>query len=493
MVKKTLYLFCFGLIGYFIICLSATAFAENLDENIYFSRGINYENSGQYDLAIEEYTKAIKINPKIVNAYIRCGYLYSHKHQFDLAMINYNKALEINPNDSRIYTVRGNLYMSDKKYNLAILDYSKAIKLNPKNKYAYFNRGTANYFIGKYELAIYDYSKTIDIDPKNYQAYYGRGKLYFNSKKYDLAVSDYTKVIKINPKFIIAYYSRGLALSHLKQNQKAIDDFYQYIRSEKPNKKIADEATERVLELQSSKLHKLSIDEVYWLGTRKEDKGDYNKAIEYYSEVINRNKNYKNIYAIRGLAYVFVKKYDLALADYLKAIDINPNEYGFYHSLGNIYAVKQKFDLAIKEYTKVIDNEDSYFTRLARGKTYFKIQKYDLALNDFKQMDKIWSGKDESVYCIASLYGFLGQYEKCMDTLQKGLNKFGDYPIFLFLMGQCYEQQGQKDEATKYYKKAFENRAIANDGIRLTVPIMAKLEARLTGDWNNYKEWLVSF
>lgn len=80
----------------------------NNDAEIYFNRGYNYHSSGQYELAIQ----------------------------------NYNKAIQLNPNNSVYYKRRAYSYFELKKYEQAIKDFDKAIKISTWPDY-YNNRGEA--------------------------------------------------------------------------------------------------------------------------------------------------------------------------------------------------------------------------------------------------------------------------------------------------------------------------------------------------------------
>ena len=56
---------------------------------------------------------------------------------------DYNKAIELNPKDATAYVNRGIAYNALGNYQQAINDYNKAIELNPKDAEAYYNRGNA--------------------------------------------------------------------------------------------------------------------------------------------------------------------------------------------------------------------------------------------------------------------------------------------------------------------------------------------------------------
>ncbi len=133
-----------------------------------YSRGDEFANSGQYDLAIVEYTKAIELDPKVAEAYNNRGRAYIHKGQYDQAIADCNKALEIDPGHTYAYFHRGYAYAMKGQYNLAIADFTKVIELDPK--YAniantYYGRGVAYCAKGQFDLAISDLNNAKKLDP----------------------------------------------------------------------------------------------------------------------------------------------------------------------------------------------------------------------------------------------------------------------------------------------------------------------------------------
>jgi len=65
----------------------------------YNSRGEAYNLKGDYDRAIAELTKAIKLDPTLVNAYINRGCSYFLKDNYIQARADVNIALRIEPNN----------------------------------------------------------------------------------------------------------------------------------------------------------------------------------------------------------------------------------------------------------------------------------------------------------------------------------------------------------------------------------------------------------
>ena len=76
----------------------------------YYNRGIGYHAKGQEDLAIADYTAALRINPNYANAYYGRGFVYHARGQEDLAIADYTSVLRINPNNAYAYNNRGAAY-----------------------------------------------------------------------------------------------------------------------------------------------------------------------------------------------------------------------------------------------------------------------------------------------------------------------------------------------------------------------------------------------
>jgi tetratricopeptide (TPR) repeat protein len=126
-----------------------------------------------YDLAIAEFSEAIRLNPYFWEAYNNRGASYSHKGDHDKAIADYSEAIRLKPDDVGTYINRGNCYSLKGDHDRAIADYSEAIHLKPDYAMAYFSRGLAYRQKGDYDKAIADYRETIRLKPDYAIAYGG--------------------------------------------------------------------------------------------------------------------------------------------------------------------------------------------------------------------------------------------------------------------------------------------------------------------------------
>eukprot|EP00761_Pharyngomonas_kirbyi_P009358 gb/GECH01009374.1/.p1 GENE.gb/GECH01009374.1/~~gb/GECH01009374.1/.p1 ORF type:complete len:252 (+),score=24.63 gb/GECH01009374.1/:1-756(+) len=165
---------------------------QKLNSNIFFN------NRGKYKLAIEDYTKAIQLNPENVAAYNNRGFAYRKVNQYDKAINDYSKALEIQPDNVKTYNNRGYSYARRGDYDLAIKDYDKVIELDSDNIHAFHNRGISYDKKGKFKQAIDDFTRVLELDPCNANAYFNRGSAYDSIGQVDAAIEDYTKALDLD-------------------------------------------------------------------------------------------------------------------------------------------------------------------------------------------------------------------------------------------------------------------------------------------------------
>jgi len=172
--------------------INAYSTSLELDEyaGAYSNRGLAYAELGERKRAIEDYDKAIELNPDFAEAYYNRGIAYAKQQKYNEAIKDFDKAIELNPNLAEAYIGRGVTYAEQQKYNEAIKDFDKAIELNPDDAEAYGNRGIAYAKQQKYNEAIKDYDKAIKLNPDDAEAYGNRGIAYAELGEHERARED---------------------------------------------------------------------------------------------------------------------------------------------------------------------------------------------------------------------------------------------------------------------------------------------------------------
>ena len=186
---------------------------QDLHQSAYveFYAGLTSMSEGEYQKAIEHYSKSIDLNPQMLRIYNNRGNAYSRMNDLDCAIEDYNKVLALEPNYAPAYNNRGSSYHDKGDLDRAIEDYNKALALQPDYAAAYANRGTAYYDKGDLERAIQDFNKALELEPGLASAYLGRANVYLETGEFDRAFQDYDSILVQEPDNAHAYCNRGRA------------------------------------------------------------------------------------------------------------------------------------------------------------------------------------------------------------------------------------------------------------------------------------------
>ena len=202
--------------------------SESLDLNplsfTYHIRGLAYISISKYDDAIEDYDRAIAIDPDYVVAYSNRSVAKSHKGDYDGAIADCSNAVAIDPNYSAAYNNRGAAKLRKGDYDGAIADCSESISIDPNRAATYNTRGAAKAHKGDYDGAIADYDRSIAIEPNNANAYNNRGVDKFSKGDYAAAIDDFSRAIELDPDDASAYSNRGESWLHLSEWDNARAD-----------------------------------------------------------------------------------------------------------------------------------------------------------------------------------------------------------------------------------------------------------------------------
>lgn len=205
-----------------ILVTAGFAYAQTAED--YFNSGLAKFNLQDYRGAVEDYNRAIELNPNEHRAYLLRGNTKAELQDYSGAIQDYNKAIELNPIEHLAYFLRGLVKSELKDYRAAIEDYSEAIELKPNDADAYYSRGSAKAKLQDYMGALQDYNKVIELSPKLASAYLSRGGAKFRLEDYRGAIQDFDKAIELNLDYDEAYLSRGLAKISLKQKDNGCLD-----------------------------------------------------------------------------------------------------------------------------------------------------------------------------------------------------------------------------------------------------------------------------
>lgn len=179
--------------------------AVQLDNRLpapYVSLGRLHSSLGKHDLALQEYQKALAINPRDATAVMGVAGAYERMGRIQDAEESYKKAVALLPSYWDGYNSLGFFYYRRNRFPDAINQFRRVLELTPDNATAHSNLAQAYVSAGDPKLltdAEQELKKSIQLNP-SYAAYANLGNVYMNQQQYANAAQAIQKALELNDK-----------------------------------------------------------------------------------------------------------------------------------------------------------------------------------------------------------------------------------------------------------------------------------------------------
>jgi eukaryotic-like serine/threonine-protein kinase len=179
--------------------------AVQLDDHLpatYVTLGRLHSSQGKNELALDEFQKALQVNPRNADAIMGVASVYEHMGRTGDAEASYKQAAALRPDYWDGYNSLGWFYYRQGRTGDAVVQFRRVVELTPDNAAGYSNLAAALVDLGdpkalsEAEAAL---TKSIQLGP-NYPAYANLGNLYFSQKRYAEAVQMTRKALELNDK-----------------------------------------------------------------------------------------------------------------------------------------------------------------------------------------------------------------------------------------------------------------------------------------------------
>ena len=184
-----------------------------------YSQQLDFENS------FININKALKINPKLRDAYVLKGTNYLHLQNMELAKSSYETAIQQDPDFFEAYLMLGSIYQSENN-EICIEYYTTAAKLKPNNNDVLYAYAFANQVNNNIEEAKSTYRKIIRLDTTYSQALFQLGYIkQWKENDLDSAMYFYSNTIQTTPNYVEAWHNLGICYLEKGDKPKAQQAF----------------------------------------------------------------------------------------------------------------------------------------------------------------------------------------------------------------------------------------------------------------------------
>jgi tetratricopeptide (TPR) repeat protein len=134
-------------------------------------RGIGYGMRGDYQLAIDDFSRALELKPDYHDAIANRGMARRGLRQFDQAIADFDRAMALKPGFEVTYHQRGVTWFMMGQNERAIRDFDEAIRLKPDYLAALRNRASAHLGLAHWDPAIADLTEVVRLQPGDTRAH----------------------------------------------------------------------------------------------------------------------------------------------------------------------------------------------------------------------------------------------------------------------------------------------------------------------------------
>jgi serine/threonine-protein kinase len=268
----------------------------------------NYNDPGQVESAIENFTRAIALDPDYAYAYAGLGEAYWAKYHVNRQPKFVSKAREacqhaltLSSDFADGHVCLGNILMTTGKYESASLEFGRALSAEPTDDDAYRGLAATYERLGRLQAAEQTYRHAIEVRPHYWAGYSWLGRFYTQQGRYQEAIEQYSHAADVSPDNSAIYHSLG--------------GLYIFL-------------------------------------------GRYSDAIQALQRAIALRPSFE-AYANLGQAYMRLHRFDDAIASYQQAVTLNANDHRSIGYLADAYYwAPGKRDQSVPLYERAISMTD---------------------------------------------------------------------------------------------------------------------------------------
>ncbi|OGF44361.1 MAG: hypothetical protein A2231_13040, partial [Candidatus Firestonebacteria bacterium RIFOXYA2_FULL_40_8] len=467
---------------------------------LHYSRGAILSRNWLFEEAIEEYKKALALDPdsEVINQTLAGEYTKIGRPVEALKI--YDKLSTLSE-DLKTLLQSAAFYIEQNRYEQAIAVCTRINEKEPKNPDAYFYLGNIYYKQNKPDEAIKMFEKVLELDPGADTTYFNLGLAYGKKGDFASAEKNYRKAAEVNPEYTSPIFALGLLFQLQGKPEKAIEEYKKLISlseyDARAYKNIGlaygqmKKYKDAIISLKKAiELDPADLDSLQRVALMMYQEKDYAGSLDAAKKLTEAEPSNAEGYQIIGSNYTELGKSAEAVQAYEKFVELDPKNSSGYIYLAYLYAKRNEYpnmiSLLEKGRTEIPDNTD---LMLYLGGAYFESKKYDKAEALYRAVIKKREKDDRTMYSLgvllertarfeeavacfkqviainpknADAYNYAGyiyadrneKLDEALSLITEALKLEPENGAFLDSLGWIYYRQGKLDEALKEIERA---------------------------------------
>ncbi|MDD5059969.1 MAG: tetratricopeptide repeat protein [Candidatus Omnitrophica bacterium] len=396
----------------------------------FYNRGCSNYESGYYKEAIINFNNSLKFNPMVSKTHYSLGNTYDLDNQEEKAVEEYKKAIKIEPHFLwgyealfEIYLRQGafaqaNALLKDAENNLADKDkFKDLVNLNSFKQASYYiNKGINAFLEGNKPKGYEHLNIALKINPDFVLTCYSLGYFYYIDSRYDQALEMLKRANELDGNFLFTHKLMGDIYFSKKDFNNAIEEY---------KKALLNNDRDPVI-LNNLGLSFMNIEK-------------YQEGVEFLEKAVKispQNLNFR--YSLASL-YRDLGRTQESVAEYRKIIETKPDFPNIYNDLADIEKSKGNIKEALEGYQqeikicekKLLANPNDPMLLNNTAYAYNGLGEFQKAKGLIDQVLKVKPDYREAQLTLARIQRNLGEYEDSLASLEKAKKLSSQKQVFI--------------------------------------------------------------
>ncbi|MFD9440961.1 tetratricopeptide repeat protein [Streptomyces sp. NPDC060006] len=311
-------------------------------------RGRELRHGGEYRQALEEYGRALELDPELAWAHYGRGFTHQLLGDFPAALAALDRADELAPGTGWIIAGRAETYRLAGRFEEAVADFDRAVVLDPTDAESLTGRAVCRHVLGGYDEALADFDRALSIEEDDPWALVRRARLHRTRGELDEAFADFDRAVHVAPDASWVASERGDAYRLADRFEEAVAELGRAVSLE------PDYAS--ALASRGAALH--------GLGRHDEALADLGRAVELrpdYAWALVTRARVKNELGDRAGMF----------EDLERAVEAAPDIDWIGHELGVEYRLAGRYEEAVAAFGRVLEQSpDDHHALAELGATH---------------------------------------------------------------------------------------------------------------------------
>jgi tetratricopeptide (TPR) repeat protein len=418
----------------------------------HFSKGRLLDDQGQTSQAIEEYKKALEIDPNNSLIYSEMAESYLRNNRQREAVDNASKAIQLDRDNIEAHKLLSTVYLqiigranaqqppSLETINSAIHEFEEIVRIDPTERQSFAMLGRLYQIKGDRDKALQIYKQLLDVEPGSEEGVTALAKLHMDGGNFKEAVNLLEDFVKQRPDSDSAFQTLGEAYSDLQEYDKSADAY-----------KHAADLDPDDIEIRKAQAQAL------FLADRLDD------AAKLYQDLAKAAPDDGLSLLRLGQIYRRQLKYDLARQNLQKAADAFPDSVEVQFNLVMLDRDQGRLEEALKRANDILKNTQKSNGRYSEAEKQNRriflnyqgvlnqtLGNYDAAIKTFLEIRGMTNDKDGRVDAmIIETYRMSKNLDKAIQYADQSLTDNPDSRSMQIVHADLIAEKGRVDDGIK--------------------------------------------